>query len=299
MLREPRSKLFLASSSLLTQQCLLIARWDQPITMRRTTSSSFATFSCQRFRLSSLKRSHGYALATSLSTPQPLSPIHNDPSSTPQSSHNISHSTSSTVQVGTTYEQLCLRVLSRLSFSLTRTGGKSDKGIDLLGLWRPPVPSPSNSPLRVVTQCKAYTGQVYPALIRELEGTVGGAPGEWRKEDTIGVLCAAKGATSGVRDAMRVAERGIIWVTVEKGRIGGSRAEGKVTQLLWNERVRKLVENGLGAGLRYVPGAERMEQEVVLMLNGRIWEPEYNVDSDGKHGVDPVEGHSSVERSDR
>ena len=178
------------------------------------------------------------------------------------------------VIVGTFYENVCLRALHRFGFSLTRTGGKSDKGIDLLGIWEPPVPTCASSSLRVIVQCKAYAGQVQPALIRELEGAVVGAPGEWRNDDTIGVLCTPKGATGGIRDAMRMAGRGIIWVTIEKP-IDSEHleAQAKVTQLLWNECVTRMVADGLGAGLKFMPGQRGVEQEVVLMLNGRVWKP--------------------------
>ena len=212
---------------------------------------------------------------------------------------NVSSSTSATVHIGNAYEHLCLRVLARLGFSLTRTGGRSDKGIDLLGLWSPPVSSSASSPLRVVVQCKAYTRQVYPALIRELEGAVAGAPGEWRSEDTIGVLCAPKGATGGIRDAMRMAERGVVWVTI--GEILGAEedvhVEGRVSQLLWNGLVRKVVKDGLGAGLRYVPGAKGLEQEVVLMLNGRIWEAESTFDEGAQKGQDLEKVNSTGDKS--
>ena len=179
-----------------------------------------------------------------------------------------------TVHVGTTYENLCLRVLGRLGFSLTRTGGKSDKGIDLLGVWEPPVPTCASSTLRVIIQCKAHAGQVQPALIRELEGAVAGAPGQWRNDDTIAVLCTPKGATGGIRDAMRMAERGIVWVTVEETlKSGKVETQAKITQLLWNDCVRRVVADGLGTGLRFLPNRSGMEQEVVLMLNGRVWQP--------------------------
>ena len=178
------------------------------------------------------------------------------------------------VHIGTTYEHLCLRTLHRLGFSLSRTGGKSDKGIDLLGTWEPPVPPGADSSLRVIVQCKAHAGQVQPALIRELEGAATGAPGEWRSLDTIAVLCSPKGATGGIRDAMRRTERGIIWATIEEiPSLDEHEKQAKITRLLWNERVRKVVANGLGAGLQFVPGSSGVEQELVLMLQGRVWQP--------------------------
>ena len=215
-------------------------------------------------------------------------------------------SSKSTVHVGTSYEHLCLQVLRRLGFSLTRTGGKSDKGIDLRGVWKPPRPS-STPALQVVVQCKAYTGRVDPAWVRELEGAVAGAPGVWQNDATVGVLCAPKGATEGIRDAMRKAEKGVVWVSVKELEVGkgngegkeekedgdaGVRTAGRVTQLLWNQKVGKTIAEGLGAGLRYVPGVKGMEQEVVLMLDGRVWEAEVE---GAKHSSEVlVDGHGPV-----
>ena len=214
--------------------------------MRRRATYLINSSSSKIIRFGGFKPVHKHAFATSLFVHQPPSTALRTPLSVTPLARNVSSSTAATVHVGTNYELLCLRVLRHLGFSLTRTGGKSDKGIDLLGIWKPPVPPSASSPLRVVVQCKAYAGQVYPALIRELEGAVAGAPGEWRSDDTIGVLCAPKGATGGIRDAMRMAARGVIWVTIEEVvRLKGDvRVEGKVTQLLWNGWVRKVVKTG-------------------------------------------------------
>ena len=267
--------------------------------MRRRASYLINTSSRQRICFGSFEPDRKHAFATSLGVHQiPSAASRTLLNSTPLARH-VSKSAAATVHVGTTYERLCLRVLHRLGFSLTRTGGRSDKGIDLLGLWHPPVPPSASSPLRVVVQCKAYAGQVYPALIRELEGAVAGGPVEWRSDNTIGVLCAPKGATSGIRDAVRMAEKGVIWVTIEEaaGLEEDVRVEGRVTQLLWNEKVSKMVRNGLGAGLKYVPGTKGLEQEVVLMLDGRVWEVRPSVEEEDEKGQDLEEENRFADRS--
>ena len=125
-------------------------------------------------------------------------------------------------------------------------------------------------------------------MIRELEGALSNAPGEWRGEDTVGVLCAKREATGGVREAVRMSGKGGVWVMIEDldegvvttgregQREGAIRRGGRVKQILWNERVGKMVGEGVGAGVRYVPGVggRGMEKEVCLMVDGVVWVPE-------------------------
>lgn len=115
-------------------------------------------------------------------------------------------------------------------------------------------------------------------MVRELEGAVAGAPAEWRGGDTIGMLCAKKQATEGVRQAVRRSERGIMWVMIEdlddgKEGLEGEAREGRVRQLLWNGRVGKVISDRVGTGLRYLPGERGVEKEVCLALDGKLWEP--------------------------
>lgn len=223
-------------------------------------------------------------------------------------SHRYAHSkaSSSTVHVGTSYEHLCARTLVRLDFrDLIRTGGRADKGIDLVGKWLPPsLRHGVSPPLNVVVQCKAVARKAGPEMIRELEGAMAGAPGEWRGQDTIGVLCAKREVTAGVRDALRRSKRGIVWVMVEdldanigKGdKMGGDGEEdkrgdgeeskdgdvdleekqegrgGRIKQVLWNDRVQKLVGKGTGTGVIHVPAEDGgpMETEVLMSWNGAV-----------------------------
>ncbi|KAL8654233.1 MAG: hypothetical protein Q9210_001642, partial [Variospora velana] len=177
---------------------------------------------------------------------------------------------------------LCLQTLARLSFTLTRTGGRADHGIDLLGHWHSPsLPYP----LRVLVQCKALRSKPAPALIRELEGIYAGAPAGWRNGDTtIAVLVAKRQATKGVREALRRSRVPVLWVMLEDlaegdGYVEAEEEMGRVRQILWNAKVIGLGIEGLGVGVRYLsPSGKRVdggevEKEVVLTWKGEPWEP--------------------------
>ncbi|KAL8929194.1 MAG: hypothetical protein Q9208_001277 [Pyrenodesmia sp. 3 TL-2023] len=186
-------------------------------------------------------------------------------------------SPTSTVYIGTHYEYLCLQTLARLSFSLTRTGGRSDHGIDLVGHWHlPSLPYP----LRVLVQCKALRAKPKPWVIRELEGMYAGAPSGWRNgERTVALLCAKREATKGVREALRGCGVPVVWVMVED--TGG---QGRVRQVLWNAKVSELGAEGLGAGVKYMPSEMEgagLEKEVVLTWKGEVWEPDLGKEEEG------------------
>ena len=208
-------------------------------------------------------------------------------------SHHARSKSSSTVHIGTSYEHLCAKTLPRLDFhDLTRTGGRADRGIDLLGKWLPlSLQHAGVLPLNVVVQCKAVARKAGPEMIRELEGALAGAPGEWMGEDTIGVLCAKREITAGVRDALRRSKRGIVWVMIEdlnarKGiteqcgeKVGKDDVDtktsqegrkGRIRQVFWNDRVQKLVGQETGTCIVHRPGQDGapMETEVLMSCNG-------------------------------
>ncbi|ORY85677.1 hypothetical protein BCR37DRAFT_333632, partial [Protomyces lactucae-debilis] len=68
----------------------------------------------------------------------------------------------STVFRGTLYEYAVLECLRQHSFDVFRTGGADDKGIDLRGHWRLPIP--------VVIQCKHEVKKMGPRVVREVGG---------------------------------------------------------------------------------------------------------------------------------
>lgn len=131
-------------------------------------------------------------------------------------------------------------------------------------------------------------------MIRELEGALAGAPREWSGGDTIGVLCAKRAVTAGVRDALRSSRRSIVWIMVEDLNDGekedkredgeevriqdeevkenGELREGRIRQVLWNNRVQKLVGEETGTGVIYSLREEGqpMESEVLMSWNGAI-----------------------------
>ena len=187
-------------------------------------------------------------------------------------------SPSSTVFIGTHYEYTCQAALTRLGFSLTRTGGRDDAGIDLLGTWK----LPGNQQLPCLVQCKALSRKapsrygIGPREVREIEGVFAGAPSGWRGERCVGVLCAGREATRGVREAVRRSRRGLIWVYVEET-VGKDHetevgAPAKVRQLLWNEQVASMGAEGVNVDVKYV-SPDSSEKEVVLTYKDEIWQP--------------------------
>ena len=121
-------------------------------------------------------------------------------------------------------------------------------------------------------QCKALKSKVKPNLVRELEGAFAGALAGWRGEEVVGVLCATREATKGVREAVRRFGRPVVWVMLEDVGEG----EGRVRQVLWNERVAELGAQGVGVQNLYMPqkgkGDLVVEREVVLTWKGKVWE---------------------------
>lgn len=173
----------------------------------------------------------------------------------------------STFFTGTRYEYLVAARLARYGFSLTRVGKTSDYGIDLLGDWTIPSPSPSASAyssvvIRVLIQCKGGDQRIGPHLIRELEGSFAGAPPGWRGGGVLGLLVGERGATRGVREALGRADVAMGYVCCEGAATGGG---GRVRQMLWNQRADELGLGGVSVGVRR--GGEGGD-EVVLVKNG-------------------------------
>lgn len=256
----------------------------------------------------------------------------------------------STLHIGTSYEYLCARTLPLLGFtSLLRTGGRSDRGIDLLAHWTLPSSSGGQSlssssssfdgenthhlqsqnevrgqkrgVIKALVQCKAHTRKPGPDMIRELEGAVSASEREGGRERVVGVLCAKREATAGVREAVRRCRRGIVWVMIEDSekafeRRGGANEEGegvegfrgkskkvdgvhegrlgRIKQILWNEEVGRMAGGRVGAGVRYIPDAVKgkgaWSKEVVLTVDGRVWVPDALGMGQGQEGVESAEG---------
>ena len=174
--------------------------------------------------------------------------------------------------------------------------------------------------IKALIQCKAHTRKPGPDMIRELEGAVSAT--EREKERVVGVLCAKREATAGVREAVRRCRRGVVWVMIEdldeaserragayeKGERGGEEGlrmkgekvdgvhegrVGRIKQILWNETVERMVGGGVGAGVRYRPdavkGKSAWSKEVVLMVDGRVWVPD---------GLGAEQGQEELERAE-
>lgn len=191
--------------------------------------------------------------------PDSQSPHHNSLSSFLEYTSRTGLDTKSTTYQGTHYEYTVQASLARLGLSLKRIGGRSDYGIDLLGVW--PLPSGA-APLKVLVQCKAFKEKLSPALARELEGAFVGAPSGWRGSGVLGLLVSQKSATKGVREAMGRSRWPMGYVLVTP--------EGKVLQMLWNQRAEVEGLEGVGVGLKY-GGGEVGEREVVLTWKGETF----------------------------
>lgn len=238
---------------------------------------------------------HAYNLTPStarpLSTPGPLArPAASDPSSHHDLASFLTYarqaplSPASTLYVGTHYEYTVLHALARLGFTLRRTGGAHDRGVDLRGLWCLPQLPPGKG-LDVVVQCKALKKKLSPAVVRELEGTAGMGSGAARaaggrqEEGEAGgyggemagrmaVLATPHAATKGVREAMAGSAAAMAFVKI-------SAVEGRVEQLLWNRTAAQMGLDGLGVVVRHIPGvgtAEAPVKEIVLTWKGEAWE---------------------------
>ncbi|KAI9789181.1 MAG: hypothetical protein M1816_006315 [Peltula sp. TS41687] len=216
----------------------------------------------------------------SSSTASPASPVpastSTTPSTTPIQPHhdlptflhhatttNLSRSTS--LFLGTHYEYLVQHSLSRYGFRLARVGGRSDKGIDLLGHWCLPAACIGlETAVRVLVQCKAMQHRrPGPSLVRELEGALNGAPlvgaaGCAAAEEEsraaggtvqMGVLCAPREATRGVREALGRSRLPLAFVMLE------ANGAGRVRQFLWNRAaVDRLGFGEVGVTVRYGGG---------------------------------------------
>ncbi len=192
----------------------------------------------------------------------------------------------STVYVGTHYEYTVLQSLSRFGMNLSRIGGRSDHGVDLVGHWTLPVrlsttthPPCLSSPsqLKMLVQCKSLHRRPGPYLVRELEGAFNGAPVGYRgmSGTVLGLLAAPKEATAGVREAMGRSRLPLLFAMI-------GNTDGRVMQLLWNQRAREVGLDGLGVTVRYCSttkedGAESEEEkegqvtrEVALTWKGDV-----------------------------
>lgn len=175
--------------------------------------------------------------------------------------------------------------------------------------------------IKALIQCKAHARKPGPDMIRELEGAVSATQMEGEKERVVGVLCARREATAGVREAVRRCRRGVVWVMIEdyeeafergvgadkKGegeeglRVKEEKVDGvhegrvgRIKQILWNEEVERMVGGGVGAGVRYRPdavkGKSAWSKEVVLMVDGRVWVPDGLGMEHEQEGLESAEG---------
>ncbi|GLB06617.1 hypothetical protein AtubIFM57258_001928 [Aspergillus tubingensis] len=163
----------------------------------------------------------------------------------------------STTYIGTHYEYTIQSTLRSSALLLHRTGGRSDAGTDLVGTWHLPA---HEHPPRVLVQCKALKTKLGPNIVRELEGTFASAPVGWRGTGVIGMLVSPREATRGVREALTRSRFPLVWCLVG--------LEGRVRQVLWNEKVERVVGDGLGVGVVYRADAGEQDAEARVTWDG-------------------------------
>ncbi|KAI9695351.1 MAG: hypothetical protein M1820_008703 [Bogoriella megaspora] len=174
-------------------------------------------------------------------------------------------SRSSTVYRGTRYEYLVIESLSRFFLDLTRTGGRSDLGIDLLGTWSLPC---FPHPLRVLVSCKSNAKIAQANWVRELEGTFSGDPRGTGRSGTVGLLAARGEATQGVREAVARSALPLGFVNVSLERV--------VMQMVWNQRVADMGLERVVPKMWFGDGEEREEGgRIVLMRNEEVLDRVY------------------------
>lgn len=192
--------------------------------------------------------------------PKPSSDNHHDLSSFLAYAARCHLSSSSPTYRGTHYEYTVASALSRFSIKVTRRGGPSDLGVDLVGHWDLPAIAQAH-PLPVLVQCKARSEKLSPNTVRELEGSFVGAPSGWRGEGVLGLLVTPSAATKGAREAMGRSEYPMGFL-----KIG---IDGRVEQFLWNRRASEIGLCGMGVTLKYSNGDE-LSKEIVLTWNGKV-----------------------------
>jgi hypothetical protein len=185
-------------------------------------------------------------------------------------------SRSSTVFTGTYYEYTVLNALKRLGFELTRTGGRGDFGIDLMGHWS--LPTSISAPLEdrkvpVIVQCKNLARPPGPNLVRELEGAFPGSPAAMGLESSIlGILATPLPATKGVRDGLGRSRLPLAFLNVSLDDGHEQLGVGTIEQFVWNSVAAKELLGSVGVTVRYAPAApgEDVKKEVCLTLKGEV-----------------------------
>lgn len=163
----------------------------------------------------------------------------------------------STVYVGTHYEYTVQHAFERMGMTLKRVGGRDDYGTDIIGKWS--VPSAPH-PLKIMIQCKAYTGKVNPAHARELEGAITSAPPTEGASNLLCLLVSPNSASKGVRECLGRSRwpMGFALCTTE----------GKILQMMWNKSAAEGNLVGIQCGLRFI-NSDINQREVVLTWNGK------------------------------
>lgn len=147
-----------------------------------------------------------------------------------------------TYYIGTHFEYTTALAFKRLGFSLLRTGGKNDAGIDLVGHW---VLAPLSEPLPVFLQCKVRKSTAGPQHVRELEGSFQGVPPSWKGKPVLGLLVTTLKATKGTMDALARSPWPMGFVMMNRN--------GLIQQFVWNRAASERGLQGVGVTVRHTP----------------------------------------------
>ncbi|RAL13755.1 uncharacterized protein BO97DRAFT_341811 [Aspergillus homomorphus CBS 101889] len=180
----------------------------------------------------------------------------------------------STTYLGNLYEYTAQAQLRNgAALLLHRTGGRDDKGMDLLGTWHLPG---HELPIHVAMQCKAHRRRLGPQHIRELEGTISRRmPQHWRSDGRprVGVLVGRAEATPGVRSALRDSPVPLVYFMMD--------LRGSLRQALWNEAVEGLGLTPLGVEVIHATTADEEGPPPIRLT----W------DGHDLYGMDYIEAH--------
>jgi hypothetical protein len=155
--------------------------------------------------------------------------------------------------------------------TLTRIGGRDDRGIDIRGTWLPPTSRhlpPLPEPLQIYVQCKAERSKTGPKYLRELEGTLNTTTTP--QSPPLGILAASSPCTPGMRKHMLLSRLPLAFCCVAKWEDGGH-----LLQFLWNAAAGNLIGRAVGVTTRYIIpqdgiGTGHLEREAVLTVDGEV-----------------------------
>jgi len=165
--------------------------------------------------------------------------------------------------------------------SLSRVGGRDDRGVDLTGTWLPPPAQPPRFAFPVYVQCKTERARAGPKFLRELEGTLGITASR-----VLGILATRGLCTPGMTKHMQQSRLPLAYCCIEP-----KEDSGYIKQLIWNCVAAEMIGQRVGATTKFVPtgkvgedGKEEIQGEAVLTLDGHCFEEPVSA-NEGVHRI--------------